>query len=521
MISKVYDGKPKNEFDTYLLGLIETKAIQRRRKRSEESKKPRSSNFSYFILHKSERVPVCKQAFMSIHGVSHIQVQRLTTLLVTEKSPRDLRGLHNNRPQAKSEDVIAKIRDHIESFPLKVSHYSTKTIKYLDARLNAKMMHSLFIRKYPELQGNIKYEYFLRYFKENYNLKFGRPQVDVCSQCEELGAKLRDKNLNDTAKRCAAAELMVHKRRAKKFYMQLKAVEQMCSEQPHVAGIAFDYVQNLPLPHIPVQEIFYYRQLWVYGFEVHNLKDGTAKFYTYHEGQGKKGPDEVCTFLKDYIESNFSEVITELHIFSDGCPGQNKNNTIVRFLLALQASGRFNKICHYFPIRGHSFLPCDRDFGVLKKSIRRFDRVYIPEEYEEIISSCRKNKPFAYQQIRYSDILDFKRWWPEFYKKIATATTSGEKFAISNYGQFVYDLPGYVKTSKYIGGLVSDSFKLLKQNKNSPALPTGRAYTEPIPINSKKINDVKKVMKYVSGEMLEFYYHIISWPTTTKEDDRE
>ncbi|KAG8276304.1 hypothetical protein J6590_068592 [Homalodisca vitripennis] len=47
--------------------------------------------------------------------------------------------------------------------------------------------------------------------------KFGRPQVDVCSQCEDLNTKMRS-SLNDNAKLAAAAEMLVHKRRANKFY---------------------------------------------------------------------------------------------------------------------------------------------------------------------------------------------------------------------------------------------------------------------------------------------------------------
>nr|CAI5839912.1 unnamed protein product [Callosobruchus analis] len=164
--------------------------------------------------------------------------------------------------------------------------------------------------------------------------------------------------------------------------------------------------------------MFYFRQLWVYAFEIHNLSDNTGHFYTYHEGQACKGPNEVCTFLKDYIENFILESVTELHIFSDGCPGQNRNNTIVRFLLSLQATKRFKKIFHYFPVRGHSFLPSDRDFRTLKKLTIRCDRIYIPEEYQEMIVSCRKNNPFTFKEITYKDIIDFKNWRPSSYKKL-------------------------------------------------------------------------------------------------------
>nr|CAH7744541.1 unnamed protein product [Callosobruchus chinensis] len=88
----------------------------------------------------------------------------------------------------------------------------------------------------------------LNYFNENYSLRFGRCQVDVCSECERLNAKIKDKNL--TVKRVAIAELIVQKRRAKKFYTKLKEIEAICHERPEVMGIAFDYIQNLPLPNI-------------------------------------------------------------------------------------------------------------------------------------------------------------------------------------------------------------------------------------------------------------------------------
>lgn len=96
-------------------------------------------------------------------------------------------------------------------------------------------------------------------------------------------------------------ELIIHKRRAKKFYKKLQDVQKMCEDRPEVAAITFDYIQNRPLSNIPVQEIFYFRQLWVYALEIHNLSDNTGHFYTYHEGQARKGADKACTFLKDYI----------------------------------------------------------------------------------------------------------------------------------------------------------------------------------------------------------------------------
>lgn len=38
----------------------------------------------------------------------------------------------------------------------------------------------------------IKYEYYNKIFKENFDLKFGRPQIDMCYAWEELTIKLKN-----------------------------------------------------------------------------------------------------------------------------------------------------------------------------------------------------------------------------------------------------------------------------------------------------------------------------------------
>ncbi|CAH1988271.1 unnamed protein product [Acanthoscelides obtectus] len=315
VLRALYEKGSKNQQDVYLHGLMECKPVVRKRPNKEAREKLRTASFSYYIRKPLEKQRVCKTAFLNLHSISNSRLQRLNRLFVSQSSPRDLRGTHNNRPHTLQPQVTSKIHHHIESFPRRTSHYSSKEIHYLDSNLNVKTMYNLFVKLHPELTKIVEYEFYLKFFKENFALKFGRPQVDVCGQCEELTTKLKDSNLNDNAKRVAAAELMVHKRRAKKFYSKLKEVTDLCHEREDVGGIVFDYVQNMPLPVIPVQEIFYYRQLWLYGFEIHDLKNDTGHFYTYHEGQAAKGPNEA--FFTRMANSYEKEQERLLHLFEE------------------------------------------------------------------------------------------------------------------------------------------------------------------------------------------------------------
>ena len=257
-----------------------------------------------------------------------------------DKSPRDMRGTNPCTTKI-PENIINFIDEHIRAFPLKETHYAGKIMKYLDARLDVKTMHEMFLRKYPNL--NVKYDFYRKYFQENFGFSFGRPQIDVCGKCEELGAKIKSPHISESSKRAAQFELDIHKRRSRKFYNYLKQTEVECMNRNDIVGLAFDYMQNLPLPNIPVQETFYLRQLWVNCFCIYDIKSRRSTVYLYHEGEAKKGANEVCSFLCHYFDNYVSEEVSEVHLFSDGAPGQNKNNTIVRMCLAFTESGKFKK----------------------------------------------------------------------------------------------------------------------------------------------------------------------------------
>ena len=100
-------------------------------------------------------------------------------------------------------------------------------------------MYHLFTKKYAEEREKVKYKFYLKAFKENFALRFGRPQVDVCGECEQLSTKLKDHSLNDNAKRVAAAEMTVHNRRANKFYAKLKEIKALCQEEEAVGAIVY------------------------------------------------------------------------------------------------------------------------------------------------------------------------------------------------------------------------------------------------------------------------------------------
>nr|CAI5866002.1 unnamed protein product [Callosobruchus analis] len=173
-------------------------------------------------------------------------------------------------------------------------------------------------------------------------------------------------------------------------------------------------MHNIQLPRSPVGDIFYYQQLTVSVYCIHNMKTNQARMYIYHEGQVKKTANEICTFLRDYLKE-FKKNHKELHLFSNNCWGQNKNHT----------TGLFEKIVHYYPVRGHSFLPCDRDFALVKKNLRKYDRLSMVHQITElIVTSCTKKYDKFSSEVDTTDMVDFSKWWPKFDKKTCISDES-------------------------------------------------------------------------------------------------
>jgi hypothetical protein len=129
----------------------------------------------------------------------------------------------------------------------------------------------------------------------------------------------------------------------------------------------------------------------------------------------KRGSDviEVISCLHATL-SQLPPEVTSLRLYSDGCGGQNKNANVMRYLFSLVALGRFQYIRHTFPVRGHLFLPNDRDFG--RTEVNR-QRIYTSSQWMEVIKHARQRKPFNVVAADQSMFLNFDLHFVPMFKK--------------------------------------------------------------------------------------------------------
>jgi len=91
--------------------------------------------------------------------------------------------------------------------------------------------------------------------------------------------------------------------------------------------------------------------------------------------------------------------VEELQIFCDSAGEQNKNYTIFRFIHYIvnnQIYGLKN-IKITFPVRGHSYLECDKNVGLWKFK----DKMETPKDFKSMIKNLRiKPSPFVVVSVR-------------------------------------------------------------------------------------------------------------------------
>ena len=120
----------------------------------------------------------------------------------------------------------------------------------------------------------MSYAYYLKYFQENFNLLFSYPRTDTSSTCDQLQLQLE--SASEAMKMLITDQKEDHLHKAESFYGSLRMHTQLAKENAHVATISFDFQQNLRLPSIPVGEVFYMLQIWLYVFGIHKCSNNSA-----------------------------------------------------------------------------------------------------------------------------------------------------------------------------------------------------------------------------------------------------
>ncbi|XP_041976930.1 uncharacterized protein LOC121731529 [Aricia agestis] len=491
---------------TYLMGLLHLHNIKRRRHGNYDvpSESRRQATIFYFIPKgDGTLVPVCKKTFMDVFAISKKEIE---TMIRKKKhgdtSFTDKRTSHQTSKYTELD--VLRIKDHINMFPRDESHYTrAKSSKeYLSPDLNIHRCFKSFNEMHPDNQ--VSYKFYRKIFLRDFpNLKFKRPRTDTCKVCDRLSATVRSQN---SGSRSAKIALELHHRKAEKSREQM-GIDRQQSQLPGstTVTLAIDLQQVLFVPTLTHSEMFYKRQLSCYNLCINVADIGNSFMCLWHEGICSRGGNEIASCLLTFINKRIITKKDHLIIWCDNCAGQNKNRMMLFLLMYLVANGHFKSIEQKFLITGHSFLQCDRDFGIIEKR-KKVMKSYVPQDLKKVISGAKNTaKPFQVIDMTSDCFFDLQA--------AADDIIVTKKLNISTASRLLVreDKPGVVHVKENLGDLEPwKEINVLKRGKSISDLKNVelRRLVAKNTISREKKKDLESMIEYLPENYQEFYRNL-------------
>ncbi|CAG9773480.1 unnamed protein product [Ceutorhynchus assimilis] len=515
IFKKFYDLADFNLQTAYIFGQI--KVIKKTRVYTENPESRRQFTRIYYLPNENGLdVKVCKDFFKKNLQVSDGRLSRILKSKPEGIPPKDKRGKHpsaNKTPEAK----VLEVMDFIKRFPVFECHYSrpkSGNRKYLAPDLNITIMYSLYK---DQAESAVSRYIFRNIFNTRFNLHFHAPITDSCRKCDEFNNKL--KVTEGEEKRNLEIEKELHLRKAELARSEIKKDgEKAMIEENETAAIAFDLMKTLPTPVLSTGITYYKRQLWTYCLGIHNLAKNTAIMYVWNESIASRGPQEIGSCLLHYCKNFVKE--KKLIMYSDQCGGQNRNIKMALICDFIATSTEFtvNEIDHKFLVSGHSYLPCDQDFGIVEKEKKFHKDIFLPVHWVTVIKSARKKKPFQVIEISGKDFFSTRvlensitnRKVSENGSKVEWMKMQWLRYTSENKHRFQFK---YSNSEDVLFNSVNVSKRKAGNQVNAVQLlfPNGR------PIEKKKKQDLMDLLPYIPPIYHPFYEGLKTSSTAAHE----
>ena len=509
--------------NAYLQNIMAKEDIKRRR--PNKSGVTRSGSFKYFVNYKNVKYNVCRVAFLNIHGIKKDRANSAFNKKSDSGAPKkDGRGKNDNPRRFKGPKLDC-VHEHIQSLPVRSSHYTrhkNENRQYLDIDDNQTFISKLYnlyrdwmFEKYKDVEL-VKYDYYAKVFSKNYNIASLPPKKDLCNECFAKDMNLKEyKGQQDKIDQIKLNH-QPHVDKVKRVQNLVNACKPPKKGKevinPDFLAIVMDLQQTQPCPKLHNGQAYYKRKLNVHNFCIFNLQNSTGYMYVWTENTAKRGSVEIYSCLNKYLNDyiyNQSVYPKTLKIFADNCGGQNKNNNICLALLRDVHQEKFDRIELCYLVPGHSYNACDREFGFIEKDYKTRAQILTPGRYIDAIEHCRTAFKTIVYQMQREDFLNIEIFatknietrWAHIRQQENKAFQKACQIIISKDVRY-----GYILKSDYgisdEEGVIAE-VHLPKQKKEnfdlSKVILTPKYETE-IKINDLKINDLKYLAEFTSGE---------------------
>jgi len=228
----------------------------------------------------------------------------------------------------------------------------------------------------------------------------------------------------------------------------------------------------------------------------------------WYESLAKRGANDISSCLFNYLK-NLPEDISSVIMYSDCCPGQNKNGIVMAMCLYfLEQQDSITTIDHKFMVPGHSRMECDSDHGKIEKARKRYPHsISHPYDWMQFIRWAGKGK-FEINEINQDNFFDFNVLLKKKYQ-MRKKNEDGDKFIFRDVKWFRYSKKNknvvFYKTSLD----ENEHFKTLDMSRRkSISMDLPKAYTDILEITEEKKSDLLFLISFIPEVFHNFYQNL-------------
>ncbi|KAJ8888929.1 hypothetical protein PR048_008423 [Dryococelus australis] len=203
--------------------------------------------------------------------------------------------------------------------------------------------------------------------------------------------------------------------------------------------------------------------------------------YLRYESMARRGANEIALCVCRAI-LDLPEEIKHVVLYSDSCPGQNKNTPFLATCLYVLQEKKIEMLDHKFMVPGHSRMECE---------VTMLTQISHPHDWAQLIRMAGKKKTFNVIELTQEDFCDYASLLRTDIQ-MGTSNEDGEKFLWQQvrWLRYVLDKPTKVPYKTYLKG--KDTFSVIdmtpRRQQPHSCLKQNKCYNNVVPIyEAKKI----------------------------------
>lgn len=311
---------------------------------------------------------------------------------------------HNALSFDATQSVIKFLLDYAEQnavvLPGRVPGYSRSDIKLLPSSMSKRSIWKVFRDSEESSLQSLGYSTFCRLWRNLLpSVLVMKPMTDLCWTCQKNNSAIirsvncSEQDKSDVLKKAEEHLRIVHVERS--FFTAIvaecsKSIREHYTNRNNFeapppssfiksntvsikAHYSFDYAQQVHFPSDPMQPgpIYFLttRKCSIFGVNCEAIPR-QVNFLTDESGETGKGANTVISRVHYFFESH-SMGEKDVYLHADNCAGQNKNNSMMQYLLWRVITNHHSNITLSFLVTGHTKFSPDWWFGLFKRLYRR------------------------------------------------------------------------------------------------------------------------------------------------------